>query len=425
LGFTHRGQQRFVEWVTGLALNVEEHTITQSLIGLDRVADWKALESFAEYGSWDLRFLQWGLTCHLDRLSNRSWHGYHVWAGDDTKVHRTSKDVWGTCTFHEYTARCPNRASTVRAHNWVVLGALVPNAGQPAHFLPTAGRLYFRKTQLPVPPQGPPIPFRTKCELLVELGREHANACVGKSLGVFDGGFAVRSVVRPLVQPNDPTLPRADILTRLRHDARLHALPPKQRKPGQRGVTPKWGKRLPPPRQGGRWPGAWQTGQAFLYGRPRAVRYKDVVCQWHVLGHDVPVKAVIAEVEGYRKRFTLVTSATDLSGLQVVELFCARFRQEDAFRDLKGRLGWEQCRAWTRNPIERTTQTLLVTLTALRLLQLALQEQAGDAWWLHPPWNPHKSRPSVLDVERLLRQHREQIQQGLADWLDSEGTTRE
>ena len=425
LGFTHRGQQRFVEWVTGLALNVEEHTITQSLIGLDRVADWKALESFAEYGSWDLRFLQWGLTCHLDRLSNRTWHGYRVWAGDDTKVHRTSKDVWGTCTFHEYTARCPNRASTVRAHNWVVLGALVPNAGQPAHFLPTAGRLYFRKTQLPVSSQGPPISFRTKCELLVELGREHANACAGKSLGVFDGGFAVRSVVRPLVQPNDPTLPRVDILTRLRHDARLHALPPQQRKPGQRGVTPKWGKRLPPPRQGGRWPGAWQTGQAFLYGRLRAVRSKEVVCQWHVLGHDVPVKAVIAEVEGYRKRFTLVTSATDLSGLQVVELFCARFRQEDAFRDLKGRLGWEQCRAWTRNPIERTTQTLLVTMTALRLLQLALQKQAGDAWWLHPPWNPHKSRPSVLDVERLLRQHREQIQQGLADWLDNEGKTRE
>src|SRR5262249_9967114 len=283
----------------------------------------------------------------------------------------------------------------------------------------TSARLSFR-----CPRRGRRSRF-TKCELLGELGREHATACAGKSLGVFDGGFAVRSVVRPLVQPNDPTLPRVDILTRLRHDARLHALPPQQRKPGQRGVTPKWGKRLPPPRQGGRWPGAWQTGQACLYGRLRAVRSKEVVCQWHVLGHDVPVKAVIAEVEGYRKRFTLVTSATDLSGLQVVELFCARFRQEDAFRDLKGRLGWEQCRAWTRNPIERTTQTLLVTMTALRLLQLALQEQAGDAWWLHPPWNPHKSRPSVLDVERLLRQHREQIQQGLADWLDSEGKTRE
>jgi hypothetical protein len=47
VGFTRRGQQRFVQWVTGLALNVEEHTLPPSLIGLNRVDDWKALASFA------------------------------------------------------------------------------------------------------------------------------------------------------------------------------------------------------------------------------------------------------------------------------------------------------------------------------------------------------------------------------------------
>jgi hypothetical protein len=421
VGFTRRGRQRFVQWATGLALNVEEHTITQSLVALDRVHDWKALESFAEYGSWDLPFLQWATARRLERLPNRLWHGYRVWGGDDTKVHRSSKDVWGTCTFHEYSARCPNRASTVRAHNWVVTGALLAMPDQPALFLPVAGRLYFRKTQLPEAQKGPAIGFRTKCELLVGLLRDHAKACAGKNLGVFDGAFAVRSVVRPLVKPDGPDLPRVDILTRLRHDAALHTLPPRERKKGQRGPMPKWGKRLAPPGRGGRWAADWQDGAAFIYGRERDVRYKEVLCQWRVLGHDVVVKAVVAFVEGYKKRFTLLSSATDLSGLQMVELFCARFRQEDAFRDLKQRLGWEECRAWTRQPIERTTQTLLMTLTALRLLQLELQERAGDDWWLHPPWNPNKSRPSVLDVERLLWQDREAIQRGLADWLDGEG----
>jgi hypothetical protein len=421
LGFTHRGQQRFVQWATGLALNVEEHTITQSLIGIDRVGDWKALESFAEYGSWDIPFLQWALARRIERLPNRLWHGYRVWGGDDTKVHRNSKEVWGTCTFHEYTARCPNRASTVRAHNWVVTGALLPMPGQPALFLPTAGRLYFRKTQLPAAQKGEPICFRTKCELLVEMAREHAKACAGKNLEVFDGAFAVASVVRPLVLPTEPDVPRIDILTRPRHNARLYALPPGERRKGQRGPSPKWGKRLPPPSQGRRWPGEWQQGEAFIYGRVRAVRYKEVLCLWHVLGHDVVVKAVVAEVEGYKKRFLLISSATDLSGLALVEIYAARFRQEDAFRDLKQRLGWEECRAWTRNPIERTTQTLFTTMSAMRLLQLKLQEEQGDDWWLHPPWNPHKSRPSVLDVERLLRQHRAGIVQELADWLDNEG----
>lgn len=425
VGFTRRGPQRFVEWVTGLALNVEEHTLTQSLIGLDRVNDWKARESFAAYGAWDLPFLRWGLTCRLDRLPDRTWHGYRAWAGDDTKVHRSSKDVWGTGTFHEYTARGPNRASTVRAHNGVVLGALLPAEGQPAHFLPTAGRLYFRQTQLPPAGKGPPVPFRTRCALLVELGREHARACSGPSLGVFGGGFALRSVVRPLVKPDDAGLPRVDFVTRLRHDARRFGLPAKERQPGQRGPTPRWGPRRPPPRRPGRGPGAGHEGQAFRYGRWRRVRYKEGVCLWGALGHDVPVKAVVAEVEGYRQRFTLVSSATEPSGLVVVELFCARFRQEDAFRDLKGRLGWEECRAWTRNPIERTTPALLATMAALRRLPFEPQGRRGDDWWLHPPWNRHQARPSVLDVERLLRPHRAGIQQCLAGWLDSEGKAGE
>ncbi|MFO0845808.1 MAG: hypothetical protein U0797_26065 [Gemmataceae bacterium] len=45
---------------------------------------------------------------------------------------------------------------------------------------------------------------------------------------------------------------------------------------------------------------------------------------------------------------------------------------------------------------------MLATLTAVRLLQLELEESRGDDWWLHPP-EPAQSRPSVLDVERLLR----------------------
>jgi hypothetical protein len=52
------------------------------------------------------------------------------------------------------------------------------------------------------------------------------------------------------------------------------------------------------------------------------VLWKEVVCLWRVSGHEVPVKAVVAQVEGYNKRFTLVPSATGLIGLQVVELFC-------------------------------------------------------------------------------------------------------
>ena len=415
--FTRPGHRRFVEWITALALNVEEHTITQSVVAIERVADWKALESFAEYGAWCPADVTRVLTRLVETAPGRIWHGFHVHAVDDTKVHRSGAHVWGTCTFHEYTARCPNRAPTVRAHNWVILGALLHNPDQPAWFLPISGRLYFRAAQLPEAPGSPgrTEPFRTKCELLVELLREQARLTRGTHLGVFDGAYALKSVVRPLVLPEEGT-PRIEFLTRLRQDARLHAPPPA----GCR-ANRKWGRKLPPPRQGGRWTRTWQEGVAFIYGRVRKVRWKEVVCLWRVLGHEVRVKAVVAEVEGYKKRFTLVTSAVGLTGLEMVELFAARFRQEDGFRDLKQRLGWEECRAWTRNPIERTSQAQWVTMSLLRLTQFRLDGAGCMDWWTPPPWDPKKERPSVLDVERLMRRHRSEILHLLSGWLGDEG----
>jgi hypothetical protein len=416
--FTRPSYRRFVEWVTALTLNVEEHTITQSVVAIERLDDWKALESFAEYAVWKPHCLTRTLSQLIDKQPGRLWHGYRISAVDDTKVHRSGEHVWGTCTFHEYTARCPNRASTVRAHNWVCLGALLQNEGQPAWYLPISGQLYFRKSQLPQRPKAPGTtePFRTKCERAVDLLREQAGISDGPHLGIFDGGYALKTVVRPLIMPEDGS-DRIEFLTRLRHDARLYALPPTVRPKGKRGPMPKWGKKLSPPRQGGRWPGPWHEGKAFIYGRMRKVRWKEVECLWRVLGHDATVKAVVAEVEGYKKRFTLVSSALGLSGLEMVELFAARFRQEDGFRDLKQRLGWEECRAWTEAPIERTTQVQWITMSLLRLLQFGLDEEGSTDWWSAPPWDKKKDRPSVLDVERLLRRHRPEIQRLLSRWL--------
>jgi hypothetical protein len=422
--FTRRGFYRFAEWITAMAINVEEHTITQSVLALEQPAAWKALESFAEYGSWHEDRVTWALTHLITTAPGWDWHGYHVSAVDDTKVHRSSPHVWGTCTFHEYTARCPNRATTVRAHNWVVLGSLLHEPEKPAWFLPISGRLYFRKSQLPVGPDGI-VEFRTKCKLAVELVRDQARIIKGKHLAVFDGGYALGSVVRPLVLPEDGS-PRVAFLTRLRCDARLFALPlpPEQWPKGKRGPKPrKWGPQLEPPHRAGGWKAKWQLGTAFVYGRQRMIRWKEVVCLWHVLGWEVPVKAIVAYVEGYKERFTLVTSAMELTGPQMVELFAARFRQEDGFRDLKQRLGWEECRAWTAKPIQRTSQAQWVTMSLLRLLQFRLEACGEVGWWLRPPWNKDKDRPSVLDAERLMRRHRAQIQRLLSKWAKDEGNT--
>src|SRR5512143_1092482 len=87
--FTRRGYRRFVEWITALALNVEEHTVTQSVVAIERVGDWRAMERFAEYGAWDSAAVTRRLTRLVEQAPGRAWHGYRVCAVDDTKVHRS------------------------------------------------------------------------------------------------------------------------------------------------------------------------------------------------------------------------------------------------------------------------------------------------------------------------------------------------
>ena len=89
-------------------------------------------------------------------------------------------------------------------------------------------------------------------------------------------------------------------------------------------------------------------------------------------------------------------------------------------RRLKQRLGWEECRAWTRNPIERTSQAQWVTMSLLRLAQFRLEAAGEVNWWFRPPWNRKKDRPSVLDMERLFRRHRMEIQQLLAKYVGNQ-----
>ena len=157
---------------------------------------------------------------------------------------------------------------------------------------------------------------------------------------------------RPAAGPARGGSPRIDFLTRLRHDARLYASPaPEQRPKGKRGPRAQVG-----PAAGAAPPGRPVEGEVAgrdrLRLRPAADRSagrRSSACGGCWAGR-CRSRRLSPQVEGYKKRFTLVTSAVELTGLQMVELFTARFRQEDGFRDLKQRLGWEECRAWTSQP---------------------------------------------------------------------------
>lgn len=391
--FTQPGFVRFAQWVTGTVLAWEEHTITQLLTALDLEDRWRVLERFAEYGAFCQQAVEEQTRRLIETELMPRFAGYRAVALDDTKCHRTSKHVWGVCTFHEPAGRSPNRASTVRAHNWVVAGDLVP--GTPWTYLPHTARLYFRQAQLPVGET-----FVKKTDRAVAMLRQADSDSPVPILAVFDGAYANRTVIRPCLDTNNGR--RIDVVTRLRYDARLYQPVPTVSVRGP-GRPRKWGERLPAPQDHGRWGVRWQSGTVYLYGRERALRFKEQSCRWSVAGATEPVRVFVFEVEGYDEPWFLVTTSATLTPSEVVAVFAARFRQEDGFRDHKQRLGMEECRAWTKAPVERTFVVGMVALTLLRLLSRRLDaDPEADRWWSAPDWNRKKTHPSVLDVRRAV-----------------------
>ena len=406
--FTRPGWVRFVQWVTGTVLCWEKHTITQILVSMGMASRWRVLEHFAEYGAWRREAVEQQTIRLIEQEHAARYGGYHPVALDDTKLLRTSEEVWGTCTFFESSARSPNRAETVRAHNWVVLGDLIP--GEPWAYLPHSARLYFRRKQLPRGEH-----FRTKTALTVELLRQVDGGSAAPILAVFDGAYATRSVVRPCLKPA-PGQRRIDIVTRLRIDARLYA--PVTPEPPRRGRKRTWGQRLPAPQRHQEWSVGGKKGNAYVYGKQRKIRYQRLECRWSVAGPDEPVHAYAYQVEGFDDPWFVVTTALTLTPEEVVTLFAARYRQENGFREHKQLMGMQECLAWTKEPVLRTFQVQMVAITLLRLLQFRLKARFGDNWWHKPDWNRRKRHPSLLDLRRLLWKNRDEIAKLLQDLED-------
>ena len=254
--------------------------------------------------------------------------------------------------------------------------------------------------------------FRTKPELAVEALRGCARAADGPHLAVFDGGYAVSSVVRPLRSPPEGE-PRIEWLTRLRYDARLY-WPPEPREPGRMGRPRTWGERLAAPRDAELWPGPWRESRAPVYGKERRIRYKRLHCQWHPAGAEELVHVFAFQVQGYGKPWYLVTSDPGLTAEQVIEYYAARFVQEDAHRDLKQQLGLGTGQGRLKNVVLRTFQLRLIVMTLLRVLGAALELAYGREWFNMPPWYPQKRRGSLRDVKRLFKASADDFSQ--LDW---------
>jgi hypothetical protein len=122
---------------------------------------------------------------------------------DDSPTRRYGRCVEAANVYHNPTLG-PADGPWLYGHNWVCLALLARHSVFGTIALPLLSRLYVRQVDVPQLQARHAWEFRTKLELALELCQQMMNqlrALVTKAgfLVVFDGAYAARELIRPLL----------------------------------------------------------------------------------------------------------------------------------------------------------------------------------------------------------------------------------
>jgi hypothetical protein len=317
---------------------------------------------------------------------------------DDTTCGRCGKHVAWAGYFKDASVSNTTRAVMHWAHNWVIGCLALRDRRWPRWVigLPVWFALYRKRGDC-----DQAHPFLTRQQIAARMIRDTRNALPRRTIRIAaDGQYATRQVV------NAAAGIQSNLVSRLRSDAAIYALPPK-RKRFKRGRRKKKGKRLPTPRQLARRKTGWRTVKALAYGKRVERRVLPIACLWYHVSKDRPIKLLIVrDPSGKQKDDYLFCTDPTASDRQIIERFAARWPIEECIRDGKQNGGLEQVQGWCQRTVERQAPFALIVQTLVKswyLLHgtnaaLAQPQGAKVCGWLR-----RKDHPSYLDMLATLR----------------------
>lgn len=391
--------------VTSLVL-----TVGEGLLG-HAAKHWTVYERFFYRSAWSLRELSRLLLVRVvmplvDDMGDRPHDGpapvsLNI---DDTTAARYGRHVAYAGYFKDASASNVLKTVCHWSHNWV-LGCV--------HFrcrlwpdwviaLPVWFALYRKRKDCG---EAAGQPFRTRHQLAVAMLEQTREALPERQIEVGADGQYATHVLCGALRPGE------SLVSRIRSDAAVYALPPTRRVPGRRGRPPKRGRRLPPPRvMAARRKKGWRQVEVLAYGQRVKKLVLAVVCLWpHVCGYN-PIKLLIVRDPDGRQRddFFFCTDPA-VSDERIVERAAARWPMEECIRDGKQHGGFEKVQGWCKKTVERQAPFALVVQTLVKAWYI--RHAAGDdaarvrpagheaCGWLRQ----QKLHPSYLDMLATLR----------------------
>jgi DDE superfamily endonuclease len=334
---------------------------------------------------------------------------------DDTLTRRHGKGVSLAAMHHDPLLSSGRKPFFSFGHVWVVLALWVPlPLGQGRGFaLPILVRLYTSskrggradsrsrttrgQRQAVAERAHAGRDQRTKLELLRELAALVAQWAGERTVYlVCDSAYAGRALLegRPA---------RVHIISRLRLDAALWAIPP-HRRPG-RGRPRRRGRRLPTPHALAAVPGSWRQLSLCLYGQPVQPQVRTFCALWYAALRDQPLRIVVVRDPAGRRQLDafFCTDASADAGF-ILMAYARRWALEVTFHDAKQYLGLAEPQCQSPLAVQRTTPFAFIVYDLVLLWAAEQHETSGAPAWIARPWYRHKTAPSFLDLLGALRQ---------------------
>ena len=334
------------------------------------------------------------LGCVLSPLLRLAPGDRLLFALDDTPTPRYGPRVQGAGVHHNPSPG-PAGEKFVYGHLWVTLAWLARHPLWHTLSLPLRALLYVRAKDVPELAKTYPWEFRTKLELAVELVRwlKAWLGHVGKALWLAaDGGYAKRPFLRPALAAG------LVVFSRLRQDANLRGLPTTQRRRGQRGPLPTYGKdKIDLAKRAGQKRG-WRQVGCVQYGKSVTKTAKTFEATWRPAGGRIRV-VIVRERDGWLPYFCTDPAVTAET---VLEVMADRGAIEQTFKDVKE--VWGAGQQQVRN-IHASIGAFAVNLTMYSVVEAWAWSRGEEALVdrSRSPWDAEERRPSHADKRKALQ----------------------
>jgi len=317
---------------------------------------------------------------------------------DDTPTKRYGPKVQGA-GIHHNPAPGPADAKFLYGHIWVTLAWVLRHPLWGTIGLPLLARLYVRQKDIAKVPKKLRWKFQTKLEQAAELVAWAAGIAFssGKRLWIVaDGFYAKRPFLKPVLKLG------VVVVSRLRRDACLYSLPPKQKKGKRRGrgKPRKYGtKRFSLAKRAAAKRG-WQIIECVQYGKTAIKKYKTFLAAYRP-AYGVIRVVIVQEATGPQFFFS---TDPNITVQDMLETFADRAAIEQDFHDIKEvwGAGLQQVRLLCTNigvyHLNLWMHTL-VELWSWRRWHGALCDRSDS------PWDDPERRPSHADRRNALRRN--------------------